>query len=82
MHNVSMTSDIFLRIIATAIIRLYHFVSWKRVGRMLIRAENVFDLAGHAGVRFGPLTTDSSTGFFKSVSQGIADRNIITVFKK
>jgi len=64
MHNASMSSDIFLRIIATAIIRVYRFVSWKRVGRVLIRAESVFDRAGYAEVRFGPLNTDSSTGFF------------------
>lgn len=66
MHNVSMSSDIFLRIRATAIlvIRLCHFVSWKRVGRVLIRAESVLDRAGYAGVRFGPITIDSSTVFF------------------
>jgi hypothetical protein len=81
MHNVSMSSDIFLRIIATVIIRLYHFVSWKRVGRVLIRAESVLDRAGYAGVRFGPLTIDSSTSFL-ILNQGIADLNIITVFKK
>jgi len=79
MHNVSMSSDIFLPIIATVMTRLYHFVSWKRVGRVL-RAESVLDRAGYVEVRFGPLTTDSSTGL--SLNQGIADRNIITVFKK
>jgi hypothetical protein len=64
MHNVSMSSDIFLRIIATVIIGLYHFVSWKRVARVLIRTESVLDRAGYAGVRFGPLTIDSLTSFF------------------
>lgn len=69
MHNISMISDIFLRIIATVIIRFYHFVSWKRFGRVLIRAESVLDRAGYGGVRFGPLTIDSSSSFFKLKSR-------------